>query len=123
MHKPGFITLRMKGTCPYTCPGGHPDNNLSRLSPPIMNFSEVIYNLIKAFGDKIRKLHFHNRFESLQAHPQCRANDSAFTKWRITHSGPSEFFNKTFCYFKSSAIFRNVLSHQNKILMFLHALV
>ena len=58
--------MRVKRARTHTRTCGHPDNRISVLAPAVMNFGKIIYDLIKPHTYKIRKLHFHNAFKTLQ---------------------------------------------------------
>ena len=107
----------MKGSCPDTRSGWHADDDIGSLSPAVMNFGQVIYDLVKTDSRKIGKLHFHNRLISFQGKSQCGTYDGTFTKWRIAHPFSSEFFQKTFSNLKGTSIFRNILAHQDQIIL------
>ena len=63
MKEPGLIALGVKWTCACTCSRRHTHDHIGMLSPAVMQFCEVIDDLIKATGDKIGELHFHHSFE------------------------------------------------------------
>ena len=67
MNKPCLITLAVKRACANTSARRHANNNICILPPAIMNFSQVIDDLVKAHGNKIGKLHFHDTLKTFQA--------------------------------------------------------
>src|SRR6187431_882476 len=111
MHKPCFITLAVKWPGTYTATCWHPYHYVGILSPSVMQFCEVINDLVKTDCNKIGELHFHHRLITFQRKAQCCTNNGAFANGCIAHPGLSKCCCKTFCYFKSAAIFRNILSH------------
>src|SRR5580693_3966075 len=63
MDKPGLIALRMEGTRSNPASGRHPDNHISILPPPVVDFCQVVDDLVKTHRDKISELHFHYAFK------------------------------------------------------------
>src|SRR4051794_32964888 len=122
MRKPGFIALGMKWPATHACAGGHADYCVSGCSPAIMNFCKVINNLIEPDRCEICKLHFHNRFITFQRKPQCGAYHSTFTKGCITYPFATEFLQKALRDLKCTPIFGNILTHQDQVVLRLHAL-
>src|SRR5688572_6083992 len=123
MNKPGFVALAMKRTCTYTATCGHPNNCIRILSPAVMNFCQVINDLVETNRNKIGELHFHHAFVSFQTQSQCRPYNGTFTNGSVPHSRLSKRFHKAFGYFKSAAILCNFLSHQYPVVMLLHGLM
>src|SRR4249920_3249992 len=103
----------MKRTGPYTGTGGHAYHHIRRLTPAIMDFSQVIYDLVEANGRKIGKLHFHDRFKSFQRQPQRSTYNGTFTQRGIANAVMTKLVQKPFCDFKRPAIFSNILSHED----------
>src|SRR5688572_23445200 len=107
----------------YTTACRHADHDICVLPPAVMDLRQVVDNLVKAYCYKISKLHFHHGLKSFQRHTEAGAYDGTFTKRCITHPLFSKCLYKTFRDLECTTIFRNILSHQHKVLMLLHALV
>ncbi len=122
MRKPGLITLRMKGPSPHTCSRRHSNYYRGRLAPAIMNFSQVIYNLIKPHRNKIGKLHFHHTGDSLECETNRNAYYGTFAQGCISNPMIAKFSGEPFRYFKCTPIFGNILTHQYQFRISFHAL-
>ncbi|MDT4847864.1 hypothetical protein FQZ97_819390 [compost metagenome] len=79
MGKPCFIALRVERTCSYSGTSWHTHDYVGILPPAIMNFSEVIDDLVEAYRCKIGKLHFHHGFISFDGQPQCSTDNGTLT--------------------------------------------
>src|SRR5688572_10952949 len=122
MCKPCFVALAVKRSCANASTRWHPDHDIGVLPPAIIYFSKIVYDLVETNSYKIRKLHFHHALVSFQTQSQGSPYNSTFTNWCVPHPVFSKFCRKSFRYFKSSAILRNILTHQHKIGMRLHTL-
>ena len=122
MRKPGFITLRMKRSGAHTCTRRHSNYYRSGLPPAIMNFSQVIYYLIKPNRNKIGKLHFHYTGDSFERETNRNAYYGTFAKGRIAHPMIAKFGCEPFRYFECTPIFGNILTHQYQFRISFHAL-
>src|SRR5437762_9501514 len=123
MYEPGFIALRMKRTRSNPAACWHTDDNIRVLPPAILNFCEVVDDLVESYSNKIRKLHFHHALESFQTQAEGGSHDCAFAKWRVPHSFISKLLNKSFGDLERTTIFGYVLAHQDQVGMFVHGLM
>src|SRR5690349_14509437 len=96
----------------------HPNNNIYVLSPAVMSFCKIIYDLVETTSDKISELHLHDRLHAVYGKPKSGAEYSRFAERRITDSFSAKLFHKSQRGFEHSAIFRNILTHDDKILIF-----
>src|SRR5205809_5998531 len=110
----------MKWAGTYSRARWHSNTYVRILPPSIMNLGQVIYNLIESHRNKIGELHLNHAFKSFKTQPQRGPQNGTFAKRSVSYSFLSKFFNKSFCYFKHSSIFRNVLSHQHQVGMMVH---
>ena len=120
MGKPGLVALRMEWPCTHAATGRHTNDNIGICAPAIVEFRQVVDDLVKTTGHKIGKLHFHHGFITFQAKSERCTHDGRFTKRGIPDPPFPKFFGKTIGYFKHAPIIRYVLSHQNEIVVPLH---
>src|SRR5688572_8943897 len=113
----------MKRSRSHTTTCWHAYHHISVLSPPVVDLGQVVYNLVKAYCYKVGKLHFHHTLEPLQRKTQSSTYDSALAQRRIPYPLLPKLLHKAFCYFKGTSILRNILSHQNEVLVLLHRLI
>ena len=122
MKKPGLIGLGMERACGNSRARGHSNDHIGFLSPSVMDFCQVIHNLIEPYRDKVCKLHLHHGFITFYGKPQCRPDNGTFAKWRISHPISTKFIFESISNFKCPTIGANILAHQNKIGIFFHGL-
>src|SRR5690349_7744244 len=123
MIKPCFITLAVERACPGACACWHTYDNICTATPAVIDFREVVDDLIETTSDEVCKLHFDHCLVSFEAHAKGSAEDSTFTKWCITNTILTEFFDKTIGNFKHTTVVPDILTHQHKLRMFLHGFI
>src|SRR5690606_6930985 len=111
MYKPGLIALTVKRSRAHASTGRHSYYYICILTPAIMNFCKVVYNLVKPNRNKIRKLHFHYTFNPFEAQTQCSTYYGTFAKRSIAYPCFSKIIYKTLCDLESSTIFCDILAH------------
>jgi len=122
MEKPGFVGLGVKRACGRTGTGWHADDDIGLLSPAVMNFSEVVHDLVETHAHKVCKLHLDHGFVAFDREAKACADDGAFAKWGIAHSIASELGFEAIGNFENSSIFSDVLTHEDQVRIFFHGL-
>src|SRR6185437_1292131 len=123
MEKPRLVALRMKRTGSDPGSGRHPDDDIGVLSPTVIYLCQIVHYLVEAGRDEIGELHFHDAFETLQAQPQCAAHNGAFAQRRIPDPALTILIHQPVGDLEGAPIFGDVLSHQDKVIVFAHRLV
>ena len=65
MEEPCFVALAMERSCCHTRAGGHAHHNVGMFMPSVMEFRQIINDLIESTSDEICKLHFNHGLPAL----------------------------------------------------------
>ena len=122
MKKPGFVGLGMEGASRYSSTCRHSYHHISILSPAVMDFGEVVHDLVKTHRNKIRELHLYHGFIAFDGKAQSSSDNGTFTKGRIPHPFSTKFIFETIRDFECPAISSYVLTHQYQIGVLFHGL-
>src|SRR5690554_225482 len=115
--KPRFVGLRVERSSLNSSSTRHSDHYICFFVPTVVIFGQIIYNRVESGRDKIGKLHFDNRFIPVYRKSHSSRNNGRFANRSISNSIFSELFYKSFCDFKSTSIFGNILPHYNQIIV------
>src|SRR5271156_1062303 len=113
--------MKRSGIDAGTCRHAH--HYIGVFPPAVMTLRQVVDDLVKTARHKISELHFHNRFHSVDGKSETRTDDRGFANRCVAHASFSKLFYKTRRGFKYTAVFGNVLSHDDEILVPFHGLV
>ena len=106
----------------HTRAGRHSYHHIGRLGPSIVAFGQVVYNLIESAGNKISELHFYHGFLAFDGKTVTRSQDTALRDRGVSHPFFAKFLIKIIGDFKYTTIFCHILSHNDEVGVFLHAL-
>ena len=112
----------MKRTRSYSGTTGHANNYICIFIPAIVHFGQVIHNGIKPTTNEVPKLHFHYRFHSVYGKSHGCRHHSGLTYGGIPDPFLSKSINESFCNFKDPAIFSDVLTQNNQLVVLFHGL-
>src|SRR6056297_1759798 len=122
LHKPALWGLRMKRTCANASPVWCSNGDVKRRHPAVLSLGDVVDNLVKATRDKISKLHLYHRLKPFYSQPHSCAQSPGLNNRGIADAIFAKLLNKAFRYFKNPAVLSNILSHDDKLIIFLESL-
>ena len=121
MEEPRLGALAVVGACAHTAPCRHSDDDVRSLSPTPVNLCEVVDDLVEATSDEVAELHFHHGLLAGDRQTEAGADDGRFAQRGVAHALLSEGVHKSIGHFEDAAVRSDVLSHEYKAWMFLHA--
>ena len=104
------------------CTCWHAYHHVHVLSPAVVELGCLIANLCHGFCHKVTELHFNHGLESSCTQANSCTNDGGFTNGRVSHTALAIRGRKAICRLEYAAVIRDVLPHQHKVLMTVHAL-
>ena len=121
MEEPCLRALAVVGSGPDAASGGHADDHIGRLSPPPMDFGEIVDDLVEATRHKVAELHFHHRLLAGDGQPQSRAHNGGLAKGSVPHASLAKGVDKPIGDLEDAPVGSNVLAHQHQVGVLFHA--
>src|SRR6056297_195947 len=112
----------MKRSGPDATTMGSSDRNIHGRHPAVATLREVVDYLVESAGNKVGKLHFHNRPEALHGKTDSSADCTGFYDRGISDSLFSISLIKPLRYLEDATIFTHILTHQEKSFIFIKRL-
>ena len=123
MGKPSLVRLGVKRPRTYPGPGRHTDHNAGFLTPAIMDFGQIVDDLIEATGHKIRKLHFDHGPLACDGKAQSSANNRRFAERGVANPARPVTLHQSLGGFENPTVRAYILTHEDQSRVPFHGLI
>ena len=122
MEEPSLIALAVEGACTYAGSGRHAHHHIGIFLPAVVQFGQVVHDLVEADCHKISELHFHHGLHAFDREAKRGTHNRGFAERGVAYPVLAKGFNKSFGHFEHPAVFGDVLAHEHQVVVRLHGL-